>query len=153
MVSARNNEPLWQAFNIIRNHYTGIAQNTPQYVQGTQLIVKCMLDLLDQIDNSQLSADEKVGLSAAKAYWLNGKKELPSMLMSLSKNIQAQITYRSPAIDNRMACIIQVLSVDNDHGNDFSQFLENIYHAGLCEKAILATVKKNFDFLPELQTI
>lgn len=109
-----------------------------------------MLDLLGQLNNQQFTAYEKIGLCAAKEYWLNNEQELAPLLVRIGNIVESKITYRNPASDNRMSAVTQVLAIDNDHFDDFPEFLETIAFAGLPVPQIQATVKKHFNFVGDL---
>ncbi|RUS66756.1 hypothetical protein CUZ56_01547 [Saezia sanguinis] len=145
-------DPLWNVFDIIQHYFyreDGSVNHDDQ--QATKLVINCMFDLLARLQPDELTAHEKVGIFAAQQYWLQGANELAPLMISISNAIESKITYRRPAVDNRLSCVMQILSVDSDHFNDFPEFLENIRYAGLTDNEIVAVVGKHFSFIPQVK--
>lgn len=142
----QENSLLWTTFETIKQHY---AQNSrhSNTQEITLTFIRCMLDLVEQVINGQTAPTEKLCHQAAQAYWLQEDKEITPVLLSLNNIIESKISYRHTADDNRLSCISQILSFDNDHLDDFPDFLERINHAGLPVNNILAIVKKHFPFV------
>lgn len=142
----QENNLLWATFETIKQYY---AQNSRQLTaqEITLTFIRCMLDLVEQVIDGQAAPTEKLCHQAAQAYWLQEDKEIAPVLLLLNNIIESKISYHHTTDDNRLSCISQVLSFDNDHLDDFPDFLERIKHAGLPVNNILVTIKKHFSFL------
>lgn len=146
-----NNECLWKFFEVINSHY---AKNQIKKTskETTLLLIRCMLDLLSQLDSSAFSPTEKVCLETSNAYWLGNAQELELVMLLLCPLIDSKIHYRTPQQkDHRLACVAQVLSINKDHFDDLPEFFENIHLAGLPITIILKTTSSYFSQIPELK--
>lgn len=149
-----SSDPLWSVFGIIQSYYyreDGSINHDDKH--STAVAVKCMFELLEQIPSEDYTSYEKVGIYAAKEYWLHDAKDLAPLMIQISNVLEARVTYNRPIVDNRYSCVMQVLSVDSDQFCDFPDFLEGMHYAGLSESAILQTVKKCFDFVPKVRAL